>query len=164
MNHVYTGGAGCSVTQMANPDVLVAQVPTQIETLDEYQQKGLLVKTGGDGMMGCVGPTGGGNFCLLEQFHYYDPHSLESIKSSIEFKQEAHDRLLKKGYTTASLDDLIVLSIESRKEADEKLAATAHPIYPYIQGKIKHVLDPNDTGGITYIYMENWSGEQSAKP
>jgi glycolate oxidase len=154
LNHVYTGGAGCSVTQMATPTGLIAQLPTQIQTLAEYQENGLLVKAGGDSLMGCVGPTGGGNYSLLEQFHYYDPHEPESIKASIKFKQEARNRLKSLGFSTSAPDDLIIMGVNSREEFENLLLSSPQPILPYIQGRIKKAFDPNDTGGITYVYSE----------
>ena len=154
LNHVYTGGAGCSVTQMAPPDGLITQLPTQIQTLAEYQENGLLVKAGGDSLMGCVGPTGGGNYSLLEQFHYYDPHEPESIKASVEFKKKVRGRLKKIGYSTSSPDDLILTGVDSREELEELLLASPQPLLPYIQGRIKKAFDPNDTGGITYVYSD----------
>ncbi len=141
LNHTYSGGAGASNTEMSTPDTLMMQVPTQAETLAKYQESGLLVKTGGDSMMGCIGPMGGGTYSILEQFQFYDPHDIDSVKKSIEFQREVMKTLRERGFNILSAADNPVC--KPKQEAEAALLRTSQPVIFYLQNKIKQALDPN---------------------
>jgi hypothetical protein len=153
LNQAYTGGAGHSLIQMATPDAMALQIPIQAATLAKHQEKGLLVKAGGDTMMGCVGPMGGGTYAVQEQFHFYDPHDKETVKASIEFQRAAKKALLEKGFVAGTIEDQAQLK-SSKEESEAILLNSPQPVLHYIQWQIRQALDPNDTGAPGYSQLE----------
>jgi hypothetical protein len=154
LNHAYTGGAGHSVTQKVSPDSLAPQVPIQAETLAKYQESGLLVKTGGDTMMGCVGPMGGGTYSIFEQFHFYDPHNVESIKASVEFQHAAKKALSGSGFMVGSVEDVIAALKPTKEEGDALLSNAPEPMIFHFQWLIKQIIDGGNTAAPGYNVLD----------
>jgi hypothetical protein len=112
-----------------------------IEFLKKYQEKGTLVKTGGDSLMGTLTAIGGGGDFHLEQFVSYNPNDMESINATRELTEEARKVAAEK--MPGSSAALAGLPPDAMLAA---LAASAQSIRYHWQWKIKQMLDPNGVG------------------
>lgn len=149
INHVYAGSACHSVTEMGSPDTLIKQTELQIKMLAKYQERGLLVKMGGDGMMGCIGPMGGGTYTLLEQFCAVDPANVGSLRESVEYQIAMKKAARKEGFIIGPFkDELERSSQELEAEPGDQSESALFSLHT--QWMIKQALDPNNTGAPGY--------------
>jgi glycolate oxidase len=149
LNFTYVGGFEGSFSQLGTPDFLISYVPVAQEMLSKYRKTGLIVDCGGDAMMGVVAGMGGGGYCLLEQFVFYDPHDKESARAATEYLRDAAKIARERGWAIGM--EMLILSMRLTKEEEMKLIAARQPAIYRWQRKIKQILDPNDTGVRTYL-------------
>ena len=102
-------------------------------------------------MMGCVGPMGGGTYCVQEQFNFYDPYDEASVRASLEFQRAAKKALAEKGYHTGAASD--PPSFKPKEEAEAVLVKILQPVVPYMQYQIKQALDPNGVSAPGYTQL-----------
>jgi glycolate oxidase len=154
LNNVYVGSFFNLFGQKASPDFLSSYGEVASELLAEYQKGGTLVDSGGDSMMGCVGAMGDGGYSVWEQFIFYDPHDKESVNGAIEVSEASMKAAAERGWPPGMESDFRLSSL-SNEERQLIFGRGMHSFYPRWQGKIKKVLDPNDTGqGVFYITID----------
>lgn len=141
LNHVYAGGKSQYFRPDGSPDYAIEYAPLMIELLKKYQEKGTLVKTGGDSLMGTLSGIGGGGDFHLEQFVSYDRNDMKSINATRELVEEARKLAAEKmpGSPAALVGlppDVMLTTI----------AASAQSVRYHWQWKIKQMLDPNGVG------------------
>ncbi len=135
LNYVYGGYRLASFNQQGTPDFCVSYAPVAVELLRKYQEKGALVKCGGDCLLGKVGgESGGGGTANLEQFGWYNIDDIESRKTAREY----HEAAAKAGREMG-----IGGGMAGRPTV---FAAEPQPARFHWQWKIKQMLDPNDAG------------------
>jgi hypothetical protein len=113
--------------------------------LKKHHDKGLLVKSGGDAMMGPISNMGGGGWCSFEQFTAYDITNRESIKGAVAYIKDAIETCREHGWSTGfDVSSFIpTMTTEQRKAF---FSGMAQPSVLYYQWQVKQLLDPNDTG------------------
>lgn len=152
LNNVYAGAFFNLFGQKATPDFLARYGPVASELLKKYQKAGVLVDSGGDSMMGCVGAMGDGGYSVWEQFIFYDPSDKESIAGAIAASEDSMFAAAGRGWPPGMESDfrLSVLTKEQKQAVFGNFPM--HALYSQFQRKIKAALDPNDTGqGVFYI-------------
>jgi hypothetical protein len=61
LNHVYAGGKGQYFRPDGSPDYSIEYAPFMIELMKRHQERGGLVKSSGDSLMGTLSGVGGGS-------------------------------------------------------------------------------------------------------
>lgn len=141
LNHVYAGGKSQYFRPDGSPDYSIEYAPFMIELLKKYQERGTLVKTGGDSLMGTLSGIGGGGDFHLEQFVSYNRNDMESINAVRELVEEARKVAAEKmPGSSAALAGLPPDAIPAA------LASSSQSIRYHWQWKIKQMLDPNGVG------------------
>jgi glycolate oxidase len=141
LNHVYAGGKGQYFRPDGSPDYSIEYAPFMIDFLKKHQERGKLVKTGGDSLMGTLAAIGGGGDFHLEQFVSYNRNDMESINATRELAEEARkvaaERMPGSSAALAGLPpDAMIAALD----------ASAQSIRFHWQWKIKQMLDPNGVG------------------
>lgn len=154
LNSVYSGSFFGTFMQLGTPDFMIKYIPVAEEALKRHQQTGLLVDSGADSMMGCIGAMGDGTYCVQEQFFFWDPHDKESVGEAVAYAEDAHRTAIERGWPPGM--ETIALRPRMSKEERQSLdAMIPQPIILQWQRKIKEALDPNDTSeGRAYVTME----------
>jgi hypothetical protein len=145
LNFVYAGGYRGSFHQEGPPDYAIKYAEVAAALLKKHQDKGLLVKSGGDAMMGPISNMGGGGWCSFEQFTAYDITNRESIKGAVAYIKDAIETCREHGWSTGfDVSSFIpTMTTEQRKAF---FSGMAQPSVLYYQWQVKQLLDPNDTG------------------
>lgn len=155
LNFVYAGGYMGSFHQEGPPDYVVNYAQVAKEVLKKHQDKGWLVKSGGDAMMGPISNMGGGGWCSLEQFIAYDVTNKQSIKAAVEYKKDGIAVSSKHGWSTA-FDRAQFMTVMTKEQREALWLDVPQPSIFHYQWKVKQLLDPNNTGDseVTYPTLE----------
>jgi glycolate oxidase len=145
LNFVYAGGYIGSWHQFGTPDFNLKYAPLAEKTLAKYQATGLLVKSGGDAMMGPIARMGGGGTFSLEQFTAFDPANKESVQAVVEYIHESAALAREHGFPTG-FDEMIALRMKGVGGTQPYLDALPDTRMYEWQWKIRQMLDPNDVG------------------
>ncbi len=145
LNFVYAGGYVGSWHQYGTPDFNLKVAPLAEKTLAKYQATGLLVKSGGDAMMGPIARMGGGGTFSLEQFTAYDPGSKESVQAVVQYIHESA-ALAKENNFPTGFDEMNALKMKGIGGGQEYLDALQDTRMYEWQWKVRQMLDPNDIG------------------
>lgn len=145
LNFVYAGGYVGSWHQYGPPDFNLKYAPLAEQTLAKYQATGLLVKCGGDSMMGPITRLGGGGTFSLEQFTAYDPTNVESVKAVVQYIEESAAVSREHSFPTG-MDEIVALKMKGIGGAQTYLDNLPDTRMFEWQFKIRQMLDPNDVG------------------
>jgi hypothetical protein len=145
LNFVYAGGYVGSWHQYGTPDFNLKYAPLAERTLAKYQATGLLVKCGGDAMMGPIARLGGGGTLSLEQFTAFDPASEESVQAVVQYIQESASLAREHSFPTG-FDEIIALRMKGIGGGEAYLEGLPDTRMFQWQWKIRQMLDPNDIG------------------
>lgn len=152
LNMTFSGGYRGSWSQKGTPDFAISYVPVASEILARHQKSGLLVKAGGDSMMGPASGQGGGSYTGFEQFCFYDPADIESVKASLAYFEEcattAKKMRLSSGYEWRIFESLL-----SEQEKRARFLASPQPEIYHYQRKIREVFNPHNLGDDMYTVM-----------
>ena len=146
LNFVYAGGYRGSWHQYGSPDFVLRYAPLAAEVLGKNQDKGLLVKSGADAMMGPIGQFGGGGTFSLEQFTAYDITNKESVKGVLAYIEDSAASAREHGFPPGfDARWAVARMTREQRQAHYKALAREKPALHW-QWKIAKILDPNDTG------------------
>ncbi|MFC1864342.1 FAD-binding oxidoreductase [Chloroflexota bacterium] len=145
LNFVYAGGYRGSFHQEGSPDYAVQYAQVAIELMKKHQEKGWLVKTGSDAMMGPISNMGGGGWCSFEQFTAYDVTDRESVKGAVNYFDDVVAACREHGWPTA-FDLSKSMPTMTKKEREAVWLSGPQPSIAHWQWKIKQMLDPNGVG------------------
>ncbi len=159
LNFTYAGGYVGSFSQGGTPDYVMGYHPIAEKRLEEDEKTGLVVKAGGDAMMGSGSPIGGGGACALEQFVQYDPADKESVKAAVKHMHDTRKDLIEHGIAPGKEDSYLKVAMTD-EQLHEQYAGSSQPIIFHLQRKIKDMLDPNDIGDRLYAWLPE-SGEKN---
>lgn len=152
LNMVYSGSYAGSWSQKGTPDWMIKYQKIAQAGFYRDQESGLLVKSGGDSMMGSGGSDGGGGNCGLEQFCHYDPANKESVKAAIRHMQDAKKEAIENGFPPGKENQYLQVAMTD-EELHREFAHSKQPLVYQLQWEIKKVLDPNDVGDRLYEYL-----------
>ena len=141
LNYVLAGGKTQYFRPDGTPDFAIEAAPKMIEILKEQQEKGFLIKTGGDSLMSTVTGIGGGGDFHFEQFVAFDRADIESINAAKSCAQAAGQA----GFFIVPSMPPALIGL-SKDEFQKALARLPQPARFNWQWKIKQMLDPNDVG------------------
>ena len=151
LNFVYGGGYRGSFHQEGPPDYVIQYAQVAMELMKKHQNTGLMVKTGGDALMGPISSMGGGGWCSFEQFTAYDVTDIESIKAVDKYFREAIAISRERGWSTSF--DMAGDLLRATKEQREAIwSGMKQKLIPYYQYKVKRLLDPNGVGDSSFTY------------
>jgi len=145
LNFVYAGGYVGSWHQYGTPDFNIRYAQVAEETLSKYQATGLLVKCGGDAMMGPIARMGGGGTFSLEQFTAFDPASKESVEAVVKYINESAVLSREHGFPSG-FDEVLALRMKGSKGSQAYLDSLPDTRMYQWQWKIRQMLDPNGIG------------------
>lgn len=150
INFVYDGTFSDAGLLNGVPDFFKDTIyPDVIEAQKREIAKGTVVDTGGDAGMGGIGAPGGGGWCALEPFYFYDPADRESVKGAIELLN-AGDGITIPRLGSGSYFSTCMLGVNV-------IQGKTHlpPIQPFKwQQKVKEMLDPNDIGDGMFLSVK----------
>ena len=153
LNFTYAGGYVGSWSQPGTPDYVMNYHPVAQKRLETDQESGLIVKAGGDAMMGSgSGAGGGGGSCGLEQFCCYDPADKESVKAVLRHMHDSRKDEIELGFLAGKEDSYLKMAMTD-EQLHQQYASSSQPILFHLQRKIKELLDPNDIGDRLYAWL-----------
>ncbi len=144
LNNVLAGGRQGAFAQRWSPDLGIEYAPMAAELLKQHQDKGGLVKSGGDSLMGPMSDIGGGGICAFEQFVHYSRTNLESVKAARDCCEDARKLARKLEIGRGNEGD--GNEGMTKEQVQARLAAAPQPRKFYWQWRIKTMLDPNNAG------------------
>jgi len=126
----------------------------------EWEKKGNIVASGGDGMMGGIGGMGGGGHGLWENFTHFDPHDKASTEGTLEFFNACSQFGIEKGWGPGmeKMNDYARWTdgyTTPKDIHDRILSAAAQPEAFRYQRKIKETFNPNDLGDAYYRTLDD---------
>ena len=158
LNLVFAGGyEGCFGT-VGPPDYGSAWVEETSEFKKTWEEKGAIVRAGGDCTMGGVGGLGGGAYIMWENFTCWDPHDRDSVEGTFEFF-EGTDQFAREKNLGLGMERTCVLcrgrdGKEVPREVRDRLyAASPHAHVFRYQRKIREAFNPNDLGDSYYVTL-----------
>jgi hypothetical protein len=154
LNMTFSGGYRGSWSQKGTPDFAISYVPVASEILARHQQNGLLVQAGGDSMMGPASGQGGGSYTGFEQFCFYDPADINSVKASLAYFEECATTAKKMGLSAGYEWRIFEALLTEQEKRARFLKAPQPALYNY-QRKIREVFNPNNLGDDMYTVMPN---------
>jgi FAD/FMN-containing dehydrogenase len=90
LNLVFAGGyEGCFGT-VGPPDYGASWVDETSEFKKNWEERGAIVRAGGDCTMGGLGGLGGGAYVMWENFTCWDPHDRDSVEGTFSFFEATH--------------------------------------------------------------------------
>ncbi len=121
----------------------------------EWEEKGAVVKAGGDCMMGPIGGQGGGGTGLWENFTCFDPHDRFSTEGTLAFFQAASAYGIERGWGVGmEAWNAVARGSDGRttspEERDRIHQASPQPAVFRYQDRIRRAFNPNDLGDAYY--------------
>ena len=162
LNMTFSGGYRGSWSQKGTPDFAISYVPVASEILARHQESGLLVQAGGDSMMGPASGQGGGSYTGFEQFCFYDPADINSVKASLAYFEECAKTAKKMGLTSG-YEWRIFEALLTQQEIRAKFLASAQPALYKYQRQIREVFNPNDLGDDLYAVLPDAEEKEEKK-
>lgn len=160
LNLVYGGGYDGCFGLKGPPDFGTAWVEDVAKFKIEWESKGNIVNSGGDGMIGGLGGIGGGGGCTWENFVHFDPHDEGSTKGTYDFF-EACTNYARENNLPSGMERLNFLcrgadGREIPKVVREKALSMSKQAAAYrYQNKIREIFNPNDLGDAYYHTLGN---------
>jgi FAD/FMN-containing dehydrogenase len=158
LNLVFAGGyEGCFGT-VGPPDYGSAWVEETSEFKKIWEEKGAIVRAGGDCTMGGLGGLGGGAYIMWENFTCWDPHDKDSVEGTFQFF-EATDRFARKRNLGLGMERTNALcrgsdGKEVPKEVRDRVYAASPQAHVFhYQQKIREAFNPNDLGDSYYVTL-----------
>jgi glycolate oxidase len=158
LNLVFAGGyEGCFGT-VGPPDYGSAWVEETSELKKKWEERGSIVRAGGDCTMGGVGGLGGGAYIMWENFTCWDPHDRDSVEGTFEFFERT-DQFAKERNLGRGMERTCVLCRGSDgKEVPEEVRDPLYAASPQAhvfryQRKIREAFNPNDLGDSYYVTL-----------
>jgi hypothetical protein len=158
LNLVFAGGyEGCFGT-VGPPDYGSALVEETSEFKRIWEEKGAIVRAGGDCTMGGVGGLGGGAYIMWENFTCWDPHDKNSVEGTFQFFEEAHQFAGKRNLGLGMERTCHLLRGSDGKEVPREVRDPVHAASPQAhifryQRRIREAFNPNDLGDSYYVTL-----------
>lgn len=159
LNMTLSGGYRGSWSQKGTPDFAISYVPIASEILARHQQSGLLAQVGGDSMMGPASGQGGGSYTGFEQFCFYDPADINSVKAALAYFEECSVAAKKMGLSSGYEWRIFEALLTPAEKRAKFLAAPQPDMYKY-QTRIREVFNPNDLGDDQYAVLPDVEGNE----
>ena len=125
----------------------------------EWEERGAIVRAGGDCMMGPIGGQGGGGTCLWENFTCFDPHDRFSTEGTLAFFQAASEHGIRRGWGVGmEAWNAVARGSDGRTtpkaERDRIHLGSPQPAVFRYQDRIRRAFNPNDLGDAYYETLE----------
>jgi hypothetical protein len=159
LNLVFAGGYEGCFGMVGPPDYGASWVEETSEFKESWEQKGAIVRAGGDCTMGGLGGLGGGAYVMWENFTCWDPHDRDSVEGTLEFFENS-DRLAREKSLGLGMERTNVLVRGSDgKEKPQALRDRTYSASPQAhvfryQQKIREAFNPNDLGDAYYVTLQ----------
>jgi hypothetical protein len=163
LNLVYGGGYDGAFGLGGTPDYATFDPTPKVEQVRDFkvdwEEKGNIVASGGDAMMGGIGGMGGGGMTMWENFTHFDPHNKESTEGTLEFFNAAAKFGMEKGWGPGmeKMNEYARWSdgrTTPKEVRDRIFLASAQPQAFRYQRKIRETFNPNDLGDAYYRTLD----------